>query len=907
MTKRNKTLTILFTFIVITAFGVYFIFGLFTKNKVLPPAANALTENVLFFYKGVDFISFYKDFYQKGFLKDLNSNQTMHRIDQQLRSFDSLIKLSQPIAEYLKSNEIIIGICKTSGSGIDILGLIQTKKKFTYEDISKLVDKKKNFNLVKRNFKDVTIYDYQLTPQKSLIVFAITKGILIISPNGLLVEDAISMALKNGSTEIKMTRYTKTIKNENLFINFSEFNAFLELFLSSENKNIVSTLKNFAGIGKYEAEFKKDYISLRGELMVKDSANDYITLFYAQTPRSTNIQKIIPDRTALLLSFNLDNFPLYYEKYIDRLKKTKRLDVYHADLKKFEDKYHISINESIIPLLQGQYSLAINEPITEDLVNCSAVIIKVNDNDKAIKIFNQFNENEFKGDTSGKNFKSEYKNLEIYRSNISESFSLLFGNTFGNIKKTYFVSIRDYLVFSANLTNLKRFIDDYRFERTLNNSTEFNKFSEKFITETNFLFYMNPMRSVNIPDHFADSTFINNFHLNMNYFNNFNFFIFDFANNNNSFYTEIIANYTSKVQVNKENLWSVELEAPLSGKPVVVKNSSSNFYDILVFDESNKLYCITSSGTIQWSKKLSSKPQGTISLVDLFNNNKTQYLFATQNQINMIDRLGKNAGSFPIKLTNKALTGICVISEKDKNQLKIYVGCENNTIYGFDKTGKPLKGWNPKKIKGNLSMPLKSFSKSGKTYLYGVTDQGVFYLFNQKGKEIFQPVELKTTFRNSFFVLFGNKDKDTRMISVDTTGSTYFIDMEGEAQIKKLGKWEKEVLFSLTDLKNKGTKELLYFTDEAMVAYSTTGNIIRSVTLLTPPGRTPEIINLKNKNYLAYPDKENENICLIDISGNNVQSFPYAGSPGFLFFDINKDNITELIRSEGNILYLSRF
>ena len=664
-----------------------------------------------FFIRGNDFISFYKKFSEQGFLKNLLSNKTINRINHQVLRLDSLANLDKNIADYLKNNEIIISVHKTSSSRVDALLLLQTNRAFNADAVGKLVKTKEKFLFVKRDFKNATIYDYQLTPQKSLLAYSICNGILIMSENALLVEDAISTLDQNGNKEIPLTGFTRAVKNENLFLNFSQFNSILEMFLTPENKSIADGLKYFAGFGKYECEFQKDFIYLRGNLSAKDSLNDFVSFFSGQKPKATDIQKVISDRTAVLLSFHPEDFLAYYKKYTARLKNSNKLVLYQADVKMFEQKYNLNLVQDIIPLLEGQFSLVINEPVTDNLSNCSVAIIKVNDTEKAINVFDEFDKDAFADDSTGKGFKSDYRDYKIYRSNVVESLPLLFGKAFKMFNQAYFVNIRDYLVFSPNYTNLKRFIDDYVNEKTLSTSTEFNKFSEKFISETNFLFYLNPMKSMSIPENFSDTSFLNKLHKNVDYFNNFNFFIFDIANNNNSFYSEIIANYTAKAQESKENLWSLELEGNLEGNPVAVKSGTGNAAEILLCDNASNIYNISSSGMINWKRKLNSQAVGTISPVDLFSNGKTQFLCVTQSEIYIIDRLGKNAGSYPVKPGNQAITGPCVIPEKDNIPLKYFIGAENATVYGFEKTGKALNGWNPKKIRGNLAMPLKSFSK----------------------------------------------------------------------------------------------------------------------------------------------------------------------------------------------------
>ena len=153
----------------------------------------------------------------------------------------------------------------------------------------------------------------------------------------------------------------------------------------------------------------------------------------------------------------------------------------------------------------------------------------------------------------------------------------------------------------------------------------------------------------------------------------------------------------------------------------------------------------------------------------------------------------------------------------------------------------------------------------------------------------------------------GKNDKNSYLVSVDTAGNTYLINLEGEVKIQKNGKWDADVFFIVTDLNSNGSKELLYISGDRAEAYSPDGKKGYSFKIDMQIGNFADVFSIKNKNYLVYLNQDKDKICVVDYQGKMLKNFPYPGNSGFLFYDINKDNNLELIRSEGNMLFISRF
>ena len=87
--------------------------------------------------------------------------------------------------------------------------------------------------------------------------------------------------------------------------------------------------------------------------------------------------------------------------------------------------------------------------------------------------------------------KSEYKEFRIFNITQSSLFSFLFGDVFSAKENTYFVAIKDYLVFGNSSSSLEYVIDNYISKNTLSESQYFQKFQQQISGKSNLFFYVN--------------------------------------------------------------------------------------------------------------------------------------------------------------------------------------------------------------------------------------------------------------------------------------------------------------------------------------------------------------------------------------------------------------------------------
>ena len=108
-----------------------------------------------------------------------------------------------------------------------------------------------------------------------------------------------------------------------------------------------------------------------------------------------------------------------------------------------------------------------------------------------------------------------------------------------------------------------------------------------------------------------------------------------------------------------------------------------------------------SAGKTTWSVTLSADIIG-VEQIDAFKNGKKQLLVLTNSRLEMLDINGKNVVGYPVVLSSKPCTNLCVADYSNAHDYRIFFGCSNGTVYNYMSNGKSTSGWNVASMKGDL-------------------------------------------------------------------------------------------------------------------------------------------------------------------------------------------------------------
>ena len=119
-----------------------------------------------------------------------------------------------------------------------------------------------------------------------------------------------------------------------------------------------------------------------------------------------------------------------------------------------------------------------------------------------------------------------------------------------------------------------------------------------------------------------------------------------------------------------------------------------------------------SGGKTTWSVTLSAEISG-VEQIDAFKNGKRQLLILTNTRLEMFDINGKNVVGYPVVLSSKPCTNLCVADYSNARDYRIFFGCSNGTVYNYMSNGKVTAGWNVASMKSDLPSLIQYRKVSG--------------------------------------------------------------------------------------------------------------------------------------------------------------------------------------------------
>ena len=178
---------------------------------------------------------------------------------------------------------------------------------------------------------------------------------------------------------------------------------------------------------------------------------------------------------------------------------------------------------------------------------------------------------------------------------------------------------------------------------------------------------------------------------------------------------------------------SVDFDHMITSKPKVVTNHTNNGKEIMVQDSTNKVYLLSSNFDIQWVDSLPGQLTSPIHQVDYYKNGKLQYLFATGNLVNLIDRKGKTTADYPIDLGDVSVNTLNVIDYNKTKKYRWALSSSKGDMYLLDKQGKQLNKWAPHRKKYRTQRGLRHTRILGKDLILVCLEEGIIDIFNRQG------------------------------------------------------------------------------------------------------------------------------------------------------------------------------
>jgi len=793
-----------------------------------------------------------------------NQKETLFTIDSSLASY----------ASHLSSvNPVFLSLHLTGAESFNWLIISSTENQ--EQKIQLLELDLNNYASTKEHpYGDALIMEVE--NQVYTLYYSIHKGLILISQEKVLVEDALRQLVTPNNLTLNNsfnTIYKSSNKKEdfNLYINGKNFDKISKSLLKRG-----SNLKNQFEWVEWDIDILKNGILLSGISLSHDSLSQELSFFEGNEGHKLIAPSVLPKNTSLFTSRCFENFKQYQRKQFSALVHKHKKNTFDKDISGLNENIKMEFEswiDSEITWFLAENSNQLIPGFVIDLTNCGNVENYLQSNADSIV---------------------EYREIQLFTWDQLNYFSILTNNIVYD-SLNYGCILNEQLILTEDIALLKNIINDYKSEKQLAYSKDYNNCMEQLNNNANFSIYIQSPAALQLASNYLQTTissFINQYSTGLYPFRSFGL---QFDASNDICYSNAYLHFDQSEADQTRAIWTKQLDAPILSKISLVKNHYNQKWEIAVQDENYNLYLISTEGEILWKRKLDGAIIEGIQQIDLYKNRKLQLLFNTQNKIYLIDRKGRDVGSYPILLKKETQLPLALFDYQKNREYRILLSCGKNH-YLFNKRGEIIDGWKLKKTKSNVVHPAQHFVVAGNDYILLPEENGTLNILNRRGENRIKVKDKIEFSHNKLQVVEGNTLAETRIVTIDQKGIQQNILFDGSIDNSIQFEFDENIQFSYSrehrilvegeDLKVNGSEiNLLHSFDTDKL---TEANIYKS----------------ESQYYLCITDIKSSQAYLFRSPNDIVYGFPLYGTTSGILEDLELNGkLNFIVGGESGMIY----
>jgi hypothetical protein len=658
---------------------------------------------------------------------------------------------------------------------------------------------------------------------------------IILSSSMLLMENMVRAKGSNpvNPTLEKLYETTAPNKSGTIFMNLSENASLLSLKEEEDSK------KPFSEWISLDFTANSDEVSLNGIAMAPDSTKNFINLFKGTSPLTNKTPALAPLTAQAVISFTFDDYQVFAKNqntYLDRVKPV--------------DSLFNTIEEVGIIYLNNQKVVLLNSYGTDSL-------FEFLDGSKA----------------SSEN----YQGSEIMELQNKDFLTEGFAPLVADFESNFCTILENSFVFSENKESLQTIISNHNGTSSFSNAPLYQTAKAPLANESSVLFVSNASgieffaEQDLTPDLFEsikeadleDYTFAGQVVGDL-----------DFAHLN-----MLVSKIEKTVETNTVTpLFTLELDTDLAIDPQFVKNHRTNKQEIVVQDQNNVLYLISTEGKVLCTKQLDGRIQPPIQQVDIYKNGRLQLAFTTNDQFMIIDRNGDDVPPFKIDFEGGNLNPLAVFDYDGSKDYRFLV-TQGRKIYMYNNKGKIVSGFKYTDAASNILGIPKHFRVGNRDYLVFKLEDNTIKIMHRVGTDRIKVPE-KIDFSTNEVFLYKNKITVT-----NKTGVLHQIDTNGKLTATNFNLNKDHGMYA--------TSNTLVLMDDNVLSIKG-----RKVELDLGVYSKPKIFYIYDKIYVSVTDIQNQKIYLYDSQAEPIPNFPVYGSSLIDLTDMDNDRKLELVAKD---------
>ncbi len=845
-------------------------------------------------------------------LGDLRRIPDFENLFSDISRFRDFVSSHSGIENLLKNKSIIISVNSSGKNQLANLFLVQMNNSNESNSAVEVVSRElgSEYSVTRKAYDNTTIINAK--SPKLNFYFACANDIFLVSEDFILVESALrqssSATLLNDK---EFTEVYKTIEETalaNIFINHQTISQVLSKLVAPEIRKTLGPMASYSSWSELDLSAKSAELELNGYSATRDSSDNYLNIFRDQEAQKLTIDKAIPVSSSYFVALNLKHSGLFIDQYESYLRTKGNYYPREMDLLEFKKKTNTD-GEKLIKELVGNQVAGVYTNINKSnpFQNRFFVAELVNNSDAKEKLGKVFYEYRKSAKAGDEQMQTEYsvggkKSFNIYRLPIANMAESLFGRAFSGINAQYFAVFEKYLICGDNLSGMKSYLQSLVSGKTLANDSIYQVNNRGAQLKPNFYLYSKIPKVFRLKDVLFKPEISSMLSQNEDIIRKFSIFSWQFSVSDHMIKNHLSFKYDPNFKEEPQAIWQMKLDGKLAQKPVLVLNHKDiPNREVIVCDDQNNLSLINKEGLALWTIKIPGEIVSDIHQIDLYRNNKFQYIFNTKTQIYVIDRLGNNVGKYPVTLKSMASNGLAVAEYGNNKEYRFIIAGEDKKVYVFDRDGKLIPKWNFEGTESLVTQPIQHFDIDGKDYLVVSDKQNIYFLDRQgKNREV-----QSAPFERSANPLYFVRDGNPRLITTDQVGRIHIIDFSGQAEVKEVGKFGSAHRFAVVDLDGNGSPEYIFADGKKLTIFSAEGKKIAEHTFPDLISETPFVSSMGAGNTkIGIVVKGENKVYLLDKNGSLMRGLPLEGDTNFILGKFNDSNtwFNLIVGVQGNML-----
>lgn len=844
-----------------------------------------------------DAVGFSKELEGKNpIITEMKGIKEVGELFSKVERFNAFAGSHSGIQNLLKGKSIILSINPTGKNQLTSLFLVQMNDQKESNSVTETVsqDLGSEYTITRKSYDNITIFNARSA--EISFFYASSNDIFMVSEDFLLLEQAIRQAnsdnLLNNHEFIELYKTIEENAFVNIFINHLTVHQLLAKFVSPEIRKAVDQLNSYSNWSELDLWLKPSEVEINGFSITKDSTDNYLNIFKNQAALKMTIEKAIPVTASYFVALNLKNTSSYLDQYEAYIKANGNYYPREMDLMQFQKKTKTDAIRLFKEIAGTQFAgvyTNINKSNPEQ--NRFFVAEILDESDAKDKIGKAVSEYSHTGEEQADKILTKYtvnskNSFNIYRLPISNMAQSLFGQAFAGINGNYFVLYHKYLIWGDNLPGMKSYLESLASNKTLANDSIYKASIKNSQPKPNFYVYAKVPKVFRLKEVLLKPELSANVSVNEEVIRKFSTFSWQFSVSGTMIQNRINLKYDPNIKEEPQAIWQVKLDAPLAQTPKMVLNHKDLANrEMIVCDKANNVYLINKEGSILWKMNVPDPIISEIQQIDIYQNQKFQYIFNTKAQLYVVDRMGNMVGKYPVIFKSMASSGVSVAQYGQNKEFRFFVAGEDKKIYVYDRDGKLIPKWNFQETQGIVTKPIRRYDIEGKDYIVFSDQKNTYFLDRQGKSRNVQPASFDHSDNPMGYFNEGNP----RLIATDPTGKIYIQDFTGHTEIKEVGKFNANHRFAAEDLDGDGLPEYLFAEGKKLTVFANGGQKLFERSFPDVLSETPFTCNMGNGIIkIGIVVKGENKIYLLEPKGATAWGFPLPGNTPFMMGKFNE-------------------